>query len=259
MDLGIKGKRVLITGASQGIGKAIAVAFAKEGCRVVVIARGEDKLKELVAEMGGITKGHAYYACDLMQKGITTEVVNKLVSEGGEFEIVVHNIGGTLGLKNPLLSAEDWYKVWYFNAGIAIDINALIIPPMQRQKWGRIIHISSISAESIRGSTPYAAVKAYVNAYVKGVGRSFAKDNIVISALMPGAVYSEGGDWDENSERNRIDKEAFLRKKSDFLRHHHAIGRLGEANEIAPFAVFMASKYVSFAAASIIPIDGGTM
>jgi len=259
MDLGIKEKRVLVTGVSQGIGKAVALSFAKEGCRVSVIARREDKLKDLVEEMGGESMGHSYYAGDMMKKGEPTNALKKLTSQGEDFEIVVHNIGGTLNLKNPLASVNEWCQVWYLNVGIAIEMNAILIPPMQKQKWGRIIHMSSISAESVRGSTPYAASKAYLNAYVKGVGRSFAIDGIVFSALMPGAIYAEGGHWDENSESNIKDKESFLKKKENFLKHHHAIGRLGTAEEIAPFAVFMASKYVTFAPTSIIPIDGGTM
>lgn len=252
MDLGIKGKRVLVTGASQGIGKAVALAFANEGCRVSVIARRENRLKELVKEMGVESKGHSYYAGDLMKKGEPAAAVNKLISKNGNFEIVVHNVGGTLSLKNPLALAEDWCRVWYHNVGIAIEINMLVVPSMQKQKWGRVIHISSISAESVRGSTPYAAAKAYLNAYVKGVGRSFAKDGIVFSAIMPGAIFAEGGHWDNIRKTNP-------EMEKDFLRHHHAIGRLGTPEEIASFAVFMASKHVTFAAASVIPVDGGTM
>ncbi len=259
MDLGIKDKAVLVTGASQGIGKAIALAFAKEGCRVAVIARREKQLQETVEEMGGERKGHLYYAGDLMEKGQIEKAVKALTSKAGDFEIVVHNIGGTLGIREPLSPSQDWYKVWQFNVGIAIDLNRLLVPAMQKARWGRVIHISSISAESVRGASPYAAAKAYLNAYVKGVGRAFAREGIIFSALMPGAVYAKGGDWDENSEKNRYDKEAFRKKRADFLRHHHAIGRLGTADEIAPFAVFMASKYVTFASASIIPVDGGTM
>jgi len=259
MDLGIRDKTVLVTGASQGIGREIALSFAKEGCKVTVIARRKELLGEVVDQMGGEEKGHSYYAVDLMKDGAPSQAVKELMAKNGVYDIVVHNIGGTLNVKDPLSSMDDWLRVWRFNVGITIEMNQHLVPPMQKQKWGRIIHISSISAESLRGSGPYGAAKAYLNAYSKVLGRFVAPDGIVVSALMPGAVYAKGGHWDENSEINVNNQEAFFKKREDFLRHHHAIGRLGTADEIAPFAVFMASKYVTFASASTIPIDGGTM
>jgi 3-oxoacyl-[acyl-carrier protein] reductase len=120
------------------------------------------------------------------------------------------------------------------------------------QKWGRVVHISSISAESLRGSAPYGAAKAYLNAYVKGLGRAVAPSGVVVSAVMPGAIWAEGGHWDRmRKERPEVEP--------DFLRHHHAIGRLGTAEEIAPAVLFLASRHVTFAPAAIVPIDGGTM
>ena len=252
MDLGIADKKVLITGASQGLGRAIALDFAKEGCKVAVAARRADKLQGVVAEMGGEERGHSFYVIDLMSDGGPTCAVEELTARNGHFDIVVHNVGGTLSVKDPLSPMEEWCRVWRFNVGIAIEINALIIPPMQAQGWGRVIHISSISAESVRGSAPYAAAKAYLNAYVKGLGRAVAPTGVVVSALMPGAILAEGGHWDNIRQTNPAMME-------DFLRHHHAIGRLGTAEEISPFAVFMASQLVTFATAAVIPVDGGTM
>jgi 3-oxoacyl-[acyl-carrier protein] reductase len=259
MDLGIKNKRVIVTGASQGIGRAIALAFAAEGCRVAVAARRSEKLEGLVKEMGGEKQGHNFYACDLAEKGASSRAMRALVKRDENFEIVVHNLGGTLNVRDPLAKEEEWLKVWRLNAGIAIEMNALLIPPMVKKKWGRIIHISSVSAEDGRGCIAYGASKAYLNAYVKGIGRQFAKDGLVISAIMPGAVFAEGGHWDEKSRINQADREAFRKKRDDFLRHHHAIGRLGTAEEIAAFVLFMASKHATFAPAATIRVDGGTM
>jgi len=252
MDLGIAGKRVLITGASQGIGRAVALDFAREDCKVAVVARSEDKLQEVVEQMGGTDCGHRYCVSDLMQDGAPRRVVEELTCAKEPFDIVVHNIGGTLGVKDPLAAMEQWFDVWRFNVGIAIEMNALLIPPMQQKKWGRVIHISSISAENLRGSGPYGAAKAYLNAYTKVLGRALAPSGVVVCALMPGAIIAKGGHWD-NIRKNKPEMMA------DFLRHHHAVGRLGRAEEIAPFAVFMASKYVTFAQGSLIPVDGGTM
>lgn len=258
MDLGIRNKRVLITGASQGIGRAVAIEFAREGCKVAVIARREEKLKELIEEFGGRGKGHTYLAADLMKKAEPSRAVKEL-AKGGNFDIAVHNLGGTLGIKDPLAPAEEWKKVWQLNVGIAIEMNALLVPPMQAQKWGRIIHISSNSAEFLRGSAAYGAAKAYLNAYTKVLGRAVAKDGIVVSALMPGAIQANEQHLAGGSGINSEDSKAFIKNRENFLRHQQAIGRLGSAEEIAPFAVFMASKHVTFAQASIIPVDGGTM
>ncbi len=252
MDFGISGKRVLVTGASRGIGRSCALDFAREGCKVTVISRRGGELEELVEKMGGATLGHRYCSCDLMLPGEPTRAVERLTEQDGPFDIIVHNLGGTLGVRNPLSPMQDWFRVLQFNVGHAMEINALVIPMMQERKWGRIVHISSISAESLRGSAPYGCAKAYLNAYVKTVGRTFAPDGIVISALMPGAILAEGGYWDDI----RRDNPDML---ADFLRSHHAIGRLGSVEEISCFAVFMASQQVTFAVGSLIPIDGGTM
>jgi len=180
MDIGIAGKRVLVTGASQGIGRAIALSFAQEGCRVAVIARREKELKDVVAEMGGTRKGHSYCAIDLMDEDAPARAVKELTDAQDEFEIVVHNIGGTLGMKNPLAPMEDWQRVWRFNVGIAQEINALVIPPMREKQWGRVIHISSVAALDLRGSCGYGPSKAYLNAYTKVLGRAVAPDGVVV-------------------------------------------------------------------------------
>jgi 3-oxoacyl-[acyl-carrier protein] reductase len=250
MDLGIAGKRVLVTAGSQGLGRAAALAFAGEGCRVAVVSRNQEKLDALVTEMGGQERGHIALGADLMQPGETERVIRALTSTGEGFDIVIHNIGGTLGLKNPLADSEQWAQVWRFNVGIAIEINNLVIPAMVEQGGGRIIHISSTAAETVHGSTPYAAAKAFLNTYVKGLGRKFAPTGLVISAVMPGAFEAEGGHW----EKVRLGNPALL---DDFLRHHQAIGRLGTPEEITAFLLFMASRQATFSTAGILAVDGG--
>jgi 3-oxoacyl-[acyl-carrier protein] reductase len=252
MELGISGKRVLITGANQGLGRVAALDFAREGCRVAAVSRDEARLRNLLEELGGEAFGHTIWACDLMDPGAPLRALEGLQADRDPFDIVINNVGGTLSVKNPLSDCELWERVWRFNVGIAIEINNAVIPRMLEKGEGRIIHVSSISAESVRGSTPYAAAKAYLNAYVKGVGRSFAPNGIVMSAVMPGSFDAEGGHWDHIRKNNPAMME-------DFLRHHHAIGRLGTPEEISPFLLFLASKYVTFATAAVIPVDGGTM
>jgi len=252
VDLGIAGQRVLITGASQGLGRVAAGDFAREGCRVAVVSRRADRLRSLVDEMGGEAAGHAMVAADLMTPGEPARAVQALTAAGGAFNIVIHSVGGTMALKDPLSPADAWAQVWRYNVGVAIEINNEIVPGMVARGYGRIVHVSSISATSVRGSTPYAAAKAYLNAYVTGVGRSLAPNGIVMSAVMPGAFESEGGHWGNIRKNNPA-------MMADFLRHHHAIGRLGTPEEISPFLLFMASRFVTFATAAVLAVDGGTM
>ncbi len=258
MDFGINGKKALVVGASKNIGAAIARALADEGCCVTVVARDAKKLKKLVTRIGGSKQGHGFYSADLLLEKEPTRVAKELLSEYGPFDIVVHNVGGALGLKDPLGKIDDWARVWQFNVGIAIEMNRVLIPPMKKKQWGRLIHVSSIAAETGEllskdgGALPYAAAKAYLNSYCKGLGRDLACDNIVVSALMPGVILSKGKYWDKMNKKDPAKVKRYLKKSC-------SIGRLGKPEEIAPFAVFLASKQAAFAAGALIPIDGGKM
>ena len=257
MDLGIAGKTVLITGGSSGIGAATARAFANEGCKVICVARQKDRLEQLIADLGGSKAGHGYLDADLLEPDQTVIVIKSLLAQFVSFDIVVHNVGGALGVKDPLAEASQWQKVWHFNAGISIAINNILIPLMKQKRWGRVVHISSISGaigepllSPFGGALPYAAAKAYLNAYVQGLGRELAQHNIVVCALLPAAVLSEGKYWDKVSKQ---DPEL----ARSFLERHHSIRRFGKPEEIASFATFMASQHAAFACGALIPIDGG--
>lgn len=258
MDFGIKGKRVLITGGSRGIGASIAKDFANEGCKISIVSRDEESLKQKINEIGGEAKGHEYIVSNLLEQKEPTRVAQGLLSRHSCIDIVVHNVGGGLGARDPLGKIEDWSMVWQFNVGIAIEMNSILIPPMKNQGWGRVVHVSSISGELgdpsfdslIGGALPYAAAKAYLNAYVKGLGSMMAKFNVVVSGVMPGVVLSKGKYWDKlkNDNPEIVDK---------FLNQYYPIGRFGCCDEISPFVVLLASQKASFAAGSLIPISGG--
>ena len=254
MNFGLIKKRALVTGASRGIGKAIALALSKEGCCVSVVARHEKDLIDVVTEMGGESKGHNYYSSDLTLPYSSYYMTKCL---GTNFDIIINNLGGNLNIKDIFSSFKDYKQVLEFNVGIAIDLNNLIIPSMKKNKWGRILHISSFSAETLSGSVPYILAKNYLNTYTKILGNTLAKDGIVVSALMPGAVIIPGGHWDENSENNKISAPGFIYKREDFLSSFQPIGRFAKPEEIANIAVFLVSEQASFMSASVISASGG--
>lgn len=252
MDLGIKGKSVLVVGASKGIGKAIALAFAREGCVITTIARSENLLTENNREIGSINKAkNACFVLDLM-KGDAAAASKEIIAERGVFDIVIHNVGGSLVGRDPLSPLDEWQRAWYFNAGVAIDMNSVLIPPMLDKGWGRVIHISSISAVMLRGNPLYASAKAFLNAYVTTVGRAIADSGVIMSAVMPGAIAFPGSYWDRYTTEDPA-------RCEDFLRHHQAVNRFGKTDEIADVVLFMASEKASFMQASIVPVDGANM
>jgi 3-oxoacyl-[acyl-carrier protein] reductase len=257
MDLGIKGKRVLVTAASRGMGRDIALAFAAEGCRVAVVARTEKELKNVVEDMGGQIQGHDYQAVDLMAEGSAVKTMQALIQRGGAFDIIVHNLGGTLNITDHFASMQQWNEVWKLNVGVPIEINNFAIPLMVSKGWGRIIHMSSTAAEHFRGAAPYGVNKACLDAYTQSLGRKVAKDGIVVSAVKYSVVKIPGKNWDENTETNRKFPDEYLKKKENLLKEHQPIGRLGEIADITPFVLFMASQQARFAAGAIIPITGG--
>lgn len=252
MELGLKNKNVLIVGASKGIGKGIVMGFADEGCRLVIVARSEDLLREVQSE--AMERGAV--SCDYVVQDImecdTQVFASELMEKYGTFDVVVHNVGGSLISRDHLGGADDWNYALKFNAVAAIDMNSKLIPPMVERGYGRVIHISSISAVMLRGNPLYASAKAFLNAYVTTVGRQLAPTGVLLCSVMPGAVAFEGSYWDKFVKEGhpRVD---------DFLRHHQAANRFGTPEEIANAVVFMASDKSSFMQATNIPVDGANM
>lgn len=251
MNLNLENKNVLVVGASKGIGNTIANEFAIEGARVTTVARSEELLRKLDADIKKFSPHHAFYVFDVVDNN-ANKLAQNLITERGVFDIVVHCVGGSLVSRNALGTIDEWHYAWKFNAGVAIDMNNVLIQPMIDQKWGRVIHISSISAITLRGNPLYASSKAFLNSYITTVGRTIASTGVIMSGIMPSAVVFPGSYWDSytTTDPNRC---------VDFLKHHQAINRFGTTKEIADAVLFMSSDKASFMPAALIPVDGGNM
>jgi NAD(P)-dependent dehydrogenase (short-subunit alcohol dehydrogenase family) len=253
MDLGIRGKTALVTGASRGIGRGIAKFLAQEGAHVVLVARTQAALDSLIKEIAADTgsTGHLAFALDLMEPDAIDTLFERLESVGRLPEIVVHNLGGSFGI--PAFSQRnDWKKVWDFNVGIVHDINLKILPIMRSKKWGRIVCLSTLSTRTYSGYAPYVSAKCALDGYVKAVNREVSRDNVIISAVAPGAIYSEGRHFAKLQKENPAQLE-------DYFKNHLPIWRLGTADDIAPMVAFLCSQYAGFMAGSIVGIDGGAL
>ena len=262
MNLGIQGKKALIIGASKGIGKGIALAFAEERARLVIVARTEELLQKVSYEAIRLGAEECHYeAADIMNSE-TTALAEQLIKKYGSFDIVVHNVGTSLISREYLNGKKDWLYALELNAVAAIDMNSVLIPPMIEKGWGRVIHISSISGVVLRGNPLYASSKAFLNAYVTSVGRQLASKGIVMSSVMPGAVAFENSYWDLKQKDDRKPEDGSKSGREiceDFLWHHQAINRFGAPEEVANAVLFMASEKASFMPAANISVDGANM
>lgn len=251
MQLGIEGKSALVVGAGRGLGRKIALSLAQEGAKVGVVARTEADIISLVADMGGKTKGHWGIIKDLLPDNAPTQMVEEIQAQDKHIDILIHNLGGTLGIRNPYCTVDEWRAVWRLNFEISAEINRCLIPPMQHKKWGRVVHISSIAATLSRGAVAYCAVKAALNAYTKNLGSTVAPDGVVLTAVMPGAIRHPGSHWDKQTQ----EKPEMV---ATYLQQRIAIKRFATVSEISDFIVFLCSSKASFFSGSILPIDGGS-
>ena len=251
MELHIENRLALVTGASRGIGRAIALALAREGARLILVARSAAPLDALRQQIATPERPHHYYALDLMAEDAVQRLAKALASDLGEPDIMVHNLGGSFGV-SAFASVQEWQKVWHFNVGIGHELNRAFIPGMVKRRWGRIVHLSTLATVTYDGYPPYTSAKCALSGYVKSVNREVSKDNVIISAVAPGAIYSEGRHFAKLQKENPAALDAYFNE-------HLPIRRLGTAEDIGPVVAFLCSEYASFMAGSIVGIDGGGM
>lgn len=251
MDLGIGGKRALVTGGARGLGQSAASCLAREGAQVAIVSRTAVDVEAQVEAMGGTAAGHLGLALDLLADGAPDELLSRLQSAGfWPIPIVVHNVGGTLHVTDPLCSLDDWRRVLRFNLELAIELNISLVPPMQADGWGRIVHMSSIAGMENQGPVTYCTAKAALNAYTRSLGRVLSPDGIVVTAVLPGAILCEGGYWDQAQRERPEHVEKYL---ADRMASH----RFGRPEEIGEVTAFLCSEHASFCIGSLVPVDGG--
>lgn len=246
MSLSLAGKGAIITGGSRGIGFAIAETFAKHGAAVSLCARGAEGVEKAVAalrELGGTVHGAA---CDLSDKAQLDAYIDAANDAIGGVNILVCNASG--------FGRTDDESGWM--AGIEVDILASVrashaaVPLIAANGGGSVTHISTISAlrPSLR-TPPYGAVKAALNHYAQTQALALAKDNIRVNAICPGSIEFEGGVWDITRQNNR--------PLYDRILASIPAGRMGEPEDVADVALFLASDMARWVTGAVIPVDGG--
>ena len=185
------GKRILITGASKGLGAVCFQEFAERGARLAISGRTQGNLEELLKSTK-VPDSHIAIASDLSQLSNIHEFVQKGFEFLGGVDIIIHALGGGYGFSDPILSWEQIELLHKVNLYAAAEINRLTIPKMIEKKKGSIIHVGSIASQEAVGSVGYNTVKASLAAYVRSLGREMASSGIIVTGILPGGFTAPG-------------------------------------------------------------------
>jgi 3-oxoacyl-[acyl-carrier protein] reductase len=263
MELGLTGKAVLVTGSSKGIGRSIALAFAREGCQVAINGRHADELETVADQMraaGGTV--HAVVA-DVTEPEGARRVVDETVSRFGSIHVLVNNAGGVgRFLAFEELTDQDWLDVFQLNVLSAVRATRAALPYMQKQKWGRIVNISSESGTQPDPIMPhYNASKSALNNLTKSLSKAYAKDGILVNTVSPAFIRTPlvEGMFQQQARARGLSVDEVERILLREFRPNIVLGRAGRSEETAGVVVFLASEQASFITGSNYRVDGGSV
>lgn len=254
MDLKLKGKCALITGGSHGIGKAIALALADEGCNVAVCARTSSRLQETRKLLKAKGVDCLAISADVMIKKDINRVFNNIIEKWGALHILVNNVGGggRWGQEDVIDTDEKvWQEVYDKNVMSSIRFIRLAIPYMRKQKWGRVVNITSLYGREAGGRPWFNVAKASQTALIKNLSlnKEIVRDGITFNSIAPGSIMIPDTGWQKERDKNPVAFKAMLDEK-------FPLGRLGEPEEVANLVVFICSEKAGLINGASIAIDG---
>ena len=252
MDLGLKGKIAIVTGGTEGIGKASAIEFAREGAKVAICARKADMVEKTVAEIkraGGDAFG---VAADMSKMEDIERFIDAVVKHYGGIDILVNNAGTSA--RGAFLEIKDdtWHADIELKLFGAIRCTRLAVPHMQKRGGGRVINITISSAKQPgAGSMPTSISRAAGLALTKALSKEFAADNILVNTVCIGKIKS--GQHERRFTKNGISADEYYAKEAKLV----PLGRVGEAEEAANVIVFLCSAAASYVTGTSVHLDGG--
>lgn len=251
MDLGLEHKRVLITGASRGIGAAIAKGFLREDASACIVSRGSNQLRQTENKLQAAFGSERVFAeqCDCTNPESLTALRDQLQDRWTGVDIVIANIGDGRSVPDPLPDEAQWKKTWDNNFESALH-TARTFLPLLRESRGCLLFVSSITAKEAFGApVDYSTAKTAVAALAKNMARKLAQE-VRVNVLAPGNVLFPGGSWDEKIKQDR-------KRVEHIIKSTVPMNRFGTPEEMADAAVFLCSGRAKFITGSVLVVDGG--
>lgn len=247
MDLQLKGKHILITGGSKGIGRAIAGVLISEGANVSIAARGRDALEQTKEEFGGSI---SIFQADLLKAGERERLIDSFMKQHGAIDVLINNAGGSNGGKAAETDMDLFYEAMELNYFSAVHLSKLAVEHMKAKQSGAIINITSVFGRESGGKVTYNNAKAALISFTKSLADEVIQDGIRVNSVAPGSILHESGNWKKRLEENP-------EKINQFVQTEIPAGRFGTAEEVANVVAFLASEKASWMIGTSINVDGG--
>lgn len=263
MDLGLNGKTAIVTGASKGIGREIALELAREGANVVVAARGREAVEATVAEIGAAGGSGLAAVADMAQPGAAEALVELACRYFGKVDILVCNAGGQRKRAGfDELTDQDFLDAYTDNVLSVVRLVRAALPGMRERRWGRVVTIvSEVSTQPERTFQHYAAAKAAELNLTKSLSKALARDGILVNAVAPGLIATPG--IEESFARGAREQDRPVEAvKADFMRKFKpglVLARAGEPSEVAAAVAFLVSERASYVTGANLRVDGGSV
>ena len=250
MDLKMSGKIALVTGGSRGIGRATALRFAEEGCKIGICARGQEGLDRALDEIRALGAETFGLAVDVAQPGEPERFVRAAAEALGGVDILVDNVGGSAGGGLAESTDADWQRTFDLNLLHAVRATRAALPHIRARGGGSVVIISSISGwKPAPKGAQYGCAKAAEMFLAGALAMELAPDHIRVNAVCPGSLYFPGGGWERFKTEN---PDAFR----TFENREFPAGRLGTPEEVADVVVFLSSARANWINGASVPVDG---